>query len=77
MKTMGLPVAATPVGGLREQVLHGEVGALADAVDAASLASAIKHVFAKHDHMLARIAMRKGARSPEKFMEQLRAIVGA
>jgi len=37
----GVPVIATPVGGLSEQVRHGETGLIADKTDAASLADAI------------------------------------
>ncbi|MGK7870014.1 glycosyltransferase family 4 protein [Falsiroseomonas sp. E2-1-a20] len=38
---MGVPVVATPVGGLREQVRPGAGGVLAAAVDAAALAEAL------------------------------------
>lgn len=37
----GLPVVATPVGGLTEQIRHGETGLLAEAVTAEALAGAI------------------------------------
>jgi glycosyltransferase involved in cell wall biosynthesis len=38
---MGIPVVATPVGGLREQVRRGQGGVLASAVDPAALAEAL------------------------------------
>jgi glycosyltransferase involved in cell wall biosynthesis len=37
----GIPVVATPVGGLTEQVRHGETGLIAGRVDAPALADAI------------------------------------
>jgi glycosyltransferase involved in cell wall biosynthesis len=40
----GLPVVATPVGGLGEQIVDGETGTLANAVTANALASAIRRL---------------------------------
>jgi glycosyltransferase involved in cell wall biosynthesis len=40
----GLPVVATPVGGLVEQILHGETGILAEKVGAAEFAAAIRRL---------------------------------
>jgi glycosyltransferase involved in cell wall biosynthesis len=41
----GLPVVATPVGGLVEQVVDGETGAIADAATPEALAAAIRRLF--------------------------------
>lgn len=40
--TLGIPVVATPVGGLSEQVRHGVTGVIATGTDASSLAEAIR-----------------------------------
>lgn len=40
----GLPVIATPVGGLKEQVIDGQNGLLAERVDAGAIAAAIRRL---------------------------------
>lgn len=40
----GLPVVSTPVGGLVEQLRHGRAGLIAEAVDAASFAKALRRL---------------------------------
>lgn len=42
--TAGLPIVATPVGGLTEQVEHGRTGLVADAVSAEALARSIRRL---------------------------------
>lgn len=44
-----LPVVATPVGGLAEQVRHGETGLIAESVTPAALAEAIRHLLTSGD----------------------------
>jgi glycosyltransferase involved in cell wall biosynthesis len=46
---VGLPVVATPVGGLSEQVRHGENGLLADAVSAPALERALRRMILEDD----------------------------
>ena len=41
---MGLPVVVTPVGGLREQVISGETGVIADETTPQALADAIERL---------------------------------
>jgi glycosyltransferase involved in cell wall biosynthesis len=51
----GRPVIATPVGGLPEQVRHGETGLLTDDVSATALAASIRR-FAEDRKLLRRCA---------------------
>jgi glycosyltransferase involved in cell wall biosynthesis len=70
----GLPVIATPVGGLQEQVQDGVTGALASAVGAAALAEAAKrllldpHVYAA---TCQNIRQRAEQRSMARFVREI------
>jgi glycosyltransferase involved in cell wall biosynthesis len=73
----GLPIIATPVGGLVEQVKDGETVVLAEAIDAASLAHAIKRLAldpALHRSLRENIAATRESRSMRRFVEQLGAL---
>jgi glycosyltransferase involved in cell wall biosynthesis len=68
----GLPIVATPVGGLVEQIRDGETGILAERVDAPALAAAIMRLL--HDPELFRrmtetIAARRHDRSTKRFVD--------
>lgn len=70
----GMPVVATPVGGIREQVLTGETGVLADAVSARSLATAIKTLMTQpglYDRVSDRLASTAADRSMKRFVTEL------
>ncbi|HTV46283.1 MAG TPA: glycosyltransferase family 4 protein [Stellaceae bacterium] len=73
----GLPVVATPVGGLVEQVEHGKTGLVACRVDAEALAEAIAALAedrARLRAMAAEIGRRSGRRSMAAFADRLVAI---
>ena len=48
-QAVGLPVVATPVGGLKEQIVHGETGLLATAATPQALAEAIMPLLSDPD----------------------------
>lgn len=67
-----MPVVATPVGGLREQIEDGETGVLARAVDAAAFGDALCRVMDDPElyrHIGRIIAARREAHSPERFVD--------
>lgn len=69
----GMPVVATPVGGLVEQIAHEKTGLLAERVDAAALAEAIERL--ARDRVLfrslaAEIGIRRGERSMAAFVDR-------
>ena len=73
----GLPVIATPVGGLAEQIADGVTGAIATSVDAPALASAVERVFASpavYENLCANVAARRSGRSMQRFVELCAAI---
>jgi glycosyltransferase involved in cell wall biosynthesis len=70
----GMPVVATPVGGLVDQVEHEKTGLLAGRADAAALADAIERL--AQDRSLLRamvdeIARRRGERSMSAFLDRM------
>ncbi len=76
----GVPVIATPVGGLGEQIAHRETGLLADAVTADALAAAVREMIETdglYQRMRATIAARQEARSMQRFAAELIRIVAA
>jgi glycosyltransferase involved in cell wall biosynthesis len=73
----GLPVIATPVGGLVEQVIDGETGVVARAVDARSFAHAIRRLAvdpALYQRIRQRIAATRESRSMRRFVEAICAL---
>jgi glycosyltransferase involved in cell wall biosynthesis len=70
----GLPVVATPVGGLVEQVIHNVTGLIADAATAPAFAEAIR-MLAENPAFVARlrrgIAARREERSIERFFDDM------
>jgi glycosyltransferase involved in cell wall biosynthesis len=73
----GLPIIATPVGGLVEQVKDGETGVLAKAVDAPSLALAIRRLALDADlyrTIRQKIAQTRESRSMRRFVGELSAL---
>jgi glycosyltransferase involved in cell wall biosynthesis len=70
----GLPIVATPVGGLVEQVRDLETGVVAQAVDASSLAQAIKRFLldpSVYETVQQGIAASREARSMRRFVESI------
>ena len=70
----GVPVVALPVGGIAEQIQHGETGLLAAGTDAASLAEAIATLAgdaALHRRLCSRIAATRPERSTKRFLSEL------
>jgi len=70
----GLPVVATPVGGLLEQIDHGVTGIIAERVDAAALAVAISHLAQDptcYANLVAGIRRSQEGRSTGTFLEGL------
>ncbi len=71
---IGMPIVATPVGGLVEQVDHGRTGLVAERADAAALADTLEHLNADRQ-LLSRLAdgMRAahGTRSMAQFVHFL------
>jgi glycosyltransferase involved in cell wall biosynthesis len=76
----GLPVIALPVGGIVEQIRHGETGLLARSADVISLAEAIA-ILARdsslYRRLIAGIARTRSERSTERFVADLVAIACA
>jgi glycosyltransferase involved in cell wall biosynthesis len=70
----GLPVVATPVGGLVEQITDGVTGILAEAPTITAFADAVRRV-AENRGLLARlregIAARREERSMERFFDRI------
>jgi glycosyltransferase involved in cell wall biosynthesis len=67
----GVPVVATPVGGLVEQIQHGITGTIASAVDAPALVAAIKRLLLDpvlYKSVCANIAQNAGERSMARFV---------
>jgi glycosyltransferase involved in cell wall biosynthesis len=73
----GLPVAATPVGALPEQVQDGLGGAVATAMTSQALADAIERIRAHYPQIQASIARMRDARTPERFLQRLLDITAA
>jgi glycosyltransferase involved in cell wall biosynthesis len=70
----GLPVVATPVGGLQEQVQDGVTGTLASGVDAGALAEAAKRLLldpAMYAATCRNIGQRAGQRSMARFVREI------
>jgi glycosyltransferase involved in cell wall biosynthesis len=70
----GMPVVATPVGGLVDQVEHERTGLLASRIDAEALADAIERL--AHDRgmlrsMIVEIERRRAKRSMAAFLDRL------
>jgi glycosyltransferase involved in cell wall biosynthesis len=65
----GLPVVSTAVGGLREQVIEGVTGALAERFDASSLADAVQRLEKSYVAIAARIAANAETRSMAHFVD--------
>jgi glycosyltransferase involved in cell wall biosynthesis len=68
----GLPVVATPVGGLVEQIIDGRTGVLARRVDATALAEAIQRLVLDQELYRAiceTIRCTRDKRSMERFVE--------
>lgn len=73
----GMPVITTPVGGLREQVTHGETGRIASAVSADAIAAEIIHLSENRgeiDQLKMNISQRRGGRSMYNFLATLLAL---
>jgi glycosyltransferase involved in cell wall biosynthesis len=69
----GMPVVATPVGGIIEQILNGETGLIAKRADAIALADAVSTMFSTpglYAHMCRRIDELRGERSIERFVHR-------
>jgi glycosyltransferase involved in cell wall biosynthesis len=76
----GLPVIATPVGGLSEQIQHGVTGFLTSSVTSASLAQSIEHVFTTSGllmHIRDNIRRLHWERSTDRFVAALRDLIVA
>lgn len=70
----GLPVVATPIGGLKEQVRDGQTGLLASEVSAQAFADAVARLAGDaclYDHIAAALKETSGARSMRRFTEAL------
>lgn len=73
----GLPVVATPVGGLKEQVRDGRTGLLARDVTAVAFADAVERLAGDarlYDHIAAALKETAGERSVRRFTEALVAV---
>jgi glycosyltransferase involved in cell wall biosynthesis len=69
----GLPIVATPVGGLIEQIEDGVTGVLAARTDAESLAKAVKRLLLDpvlYAEVYHNICKRRGERSMARFIDQ-------
>ena len=76
----GLPIVATPVGGLVEQVRDLETGVVAQAVDGSSLAQAIKRLLldpSVYESVQKGIAASREARTMRRFVESIVALAVA
>jgi len=70
----GLPVVATPVGALTEQVIHGVNGLVADAVSAEAIAAQIARVACEpglFDRLAENIVRQAPERSMARFLDRL------
>jgi glycosyltransferase involved in cell wall biosynthesis len=70
----GMPIVATPVGGLADQVEHERTGLLARRADAAALADAIERLAQDRTllrSMVGEIARRRGERSMSAFLDRM------
>lgn len=70
----GLPIIATPVGGIVEQIKDETTGVLANRIDATSLADAAKRLLLDpqlYQAICQNIADQKGDRSVPRFVEEL------
>lgn len=70
----GIPVIATPVGGLIEQVNEGQLGIIARDVSAEALADAIEELArdpARYDRIVAGIEARQDSRSMRRFVQEI------
>jgi glycosyltransferase involved in cell wall biosynthesis len=69
----GVPTIATPVGGLREQVVDGATGVLSERIDADSLAEAVVRLFDPpiYDDICRKIVATHDARSMDAFLDAL------
>lgn len=68
----GIPVVATPVGGLQEQIVDGRTGILAKHVDANSLADAAARLIddpGLHESIVAQLQVRRDSRSMVRFLD--------
>lgn len=63
----GMPVVATPVDGAREVVLPGETGFLADSIDGAGVADALRRALAKSPEDWARMGRAGQARVAQHY----------
>lgn len=73
----GMPVITTPVGGLREQVSHGETGRIASAISADAIAAEIIHLSENRgeiDQLKMNISQRREGRSMYNFLTTLLAL---
>jgi len=69
----GIPLIATPVGGLPEQVRHGEIGVVAADADARALAAAIEQLHRDPDlyrRICQRISATRESRSMRRFVRE-------
>jgi glycosyltransferase involved in cell wall biosynthesis len=68
----GVPVVATPVGGLVEQVIDGVTGMIASGTSASALAEAVKRLIVPHayDVVCDNIAAAREQRSMARFLEE-------
>ena len=69
----GMPLVATPVGGIIEQILNGETGLIAKRADAIALADVVATMFSTpglYAHMCRRIEELRGERSIERFVQR-------
>lgn len=67
----GIPVIATPVGGIIEQITHGETGLIAKRADAVALADAAETMFTSpglYAHICNRIEELRDERSMDRFV---------
>ena len=67
----GIPVIATPVGGIIEQITHGETGLIAKRADAVALADAAETMITSpglYAHICNRIEELRGERSMDRFV---------
>lgn len=71
---VGLPVIATPVGGIPEQITDGVTGLVAKRPDASALADAAELLLTEpnlHRHICSQIAARKEDRSSARFVKEV------
>lgn len=74
-----LPVIASPVGGLIEQIEHNETGIIASAPTVAALADAVHHLFntkGLYSYIVANIDKRRSERSMDSFAKSIVQICG-